>query len=260
MTGFAQVLASGETLEDGLAVEVPSRWLQGRTAYGGFSSALALVAAQQVGGDLPPLRSAQLAMMAPLSGRIEAHAKVERQGRNATWVSAQITGDKGPAFTASFVFMGAIESTLTLDERPVPDDVVALEDAPPMAPDLLAPFIRDHFDVRLGVAMQGEREPDYCWWLRSRDWGTLDPMVEILLCGDGLPPGVLPMMPALVPVSSMHWQVNLLTALPQTRDGWWLLRSTGDFARHGCSSQRMAMWNAQGQAILAGMQSIALFG
>lgn len=68
------------------------------------------------------------------------------------------------------------------------------------------------------------------------------------------------MLHAGVPVSTMHWQVNLLTAAPATRDGWWLLRSTGDYADHGCSSQRMGLWNSDGQPALAGMQSIALFG
>ena len=51
-----------------------------------------------------------------------------------------------------------------------------------------------------------------------------------------------------------------LTPAPATKDGWWLLRSTGDYAEKGCSSQRMAMWNADGVPVLAGMQSVALFG
>ena len=58
----------------------------------------------------------------------------------------------------------------------------------------------------------------------------------------------------------MHWQINLLTPAPFTRDGWYLLRSVGDYAEQGCSSQRMAIWNTDGAPVLAGMQSVALFG
>ncbi|MCX7864564.1 MAG: thioesterase family protein, partial [Novosphingobium sp.] len=63
-----------------------------------------------------------------------------------------------------------------------------------------------------------------------------------------------------VPVSTMQWQINLLSPLPQTRDGWWLLRSIADHAGMGCTSQDEAIWNADGAAMFAGMQSIALFG
>lgn len=260
MTGFAQVLAGGEALTDGLAVDVPETWYQGRTAYGGFSSALALAVAQRIGGDLPPLRSAQLAMIAPLSGRIEACAEIEREGRNATWVSAWISGEKGLGFTASFVFMRPVESTLAIDDRPLPDHANALEEGAALSPGRGATFLRNNFDVRFALPRSEERRPEMCWWVRPREREGLDPMVELLLCADALPPGVMPLLGPHVPVSTMHWQVNLLTAAPATRDGWWLLRSTGDYADHGCSSQRMGMWNADGQPMLAGMQSIALFG
>jgi acyl-CoA thioesterase len=76
---------------------------------------------------------------------------------------------------------------------------------------------------------------------------------------DALPPGVLPLMQRGARVSSMTWQVNLLTAHPETREGWWLLRSEGDYTAHGCSSQRMGLWNADGVPVATGMQSIAIF-
>lgn len=260
MPGFAEIVTGGERLPAGLAVNVPESWHQGRTAYGGFSSALALVVARQIGGELPPLRSAQFAMMAPVHGRVEATAQIERRGRNATWVSARIEGEKGLGFTASFVFMHPVESTLLVDERPLPDSVLAPEEAAALSPDRGATFLRNNFDVRFALPRSAERKPEMCWWLRLRERADLDPMVELLLCADGLPPGVMPLLSPSVPVSTMHWQINALAAQPHTRDGWWLLRSTGDFARQGCSSQGMGLWNASGDPMLAGMQSIALFG
>jgi hypothetical protein len=41
--------------------------------------------------------------------------------------------------------------------------------------------------------------------------------------------------------------------------GHLLLRAEGDFAQHGCSSQRMGLWNADGAPVATGMQSIAIF-
>ena len=262
MTGFAQVLAGARAAPGGTGrvVEVPQSWHQGRTAYGGFSSALALAEAMRVGGDLPPLRSAQLAMMAPLAGEVEVRAAVMRQGRNAVWVSAEVAGAGGTGLTASFVFMRPVESVLSIDDRPMPAGVISPEDAAALSAERGATFLRHNFEVRFALPRGGEKRPEMCWWVRPRERDGLDPMVALLLCADGLPPGVMPLLAPTVPVSTMHWQVNLLTPAPETRDGWWLLRSVGDYARDGCSSQRMAAWNADGRPMLAGTQSIALFG
>lgn len=262
MTGFAQVLQQGEAIEGGLVVDVPQTWHQGRTAYGGFSSALCLAIAQGVGGPgLPPLRSAQLAMMAPVAGRVSVTARIERQGRNATWISARIDGDKGIAFTASFVFMGAVGSAVHLNDRPVPEGLVPAHDARGVTYTAHTPaFLANNFEARHAVPPAERPRPDLCRWVRLNERGGLDPMVELLLLGDALPPGVMPLLPTIVPVSTMHWQVGLLTPAPATDDGWWLLRSTGDYAEGGCSSQGMAIWSADGMPVMAGMQSIALFG
>jgi len=262
MPAFGEVLTAATPIEGGIAVDVPETWHQGRTAYGGFSSALCLAAAQQVGGEgLAPLRSAQMAMMAPVAGHVRATARIERQGRNATWISARIDGDKGLAFTASFVFMGRVESALHLNDRPVPEGLVPAEAGRPETLTRDMPvFLAENFETRHAFAAEPGKRPEICRWVRLSDSAGLDPMVELLLLGDALPPGVLPMLPAIVPLSSMHWQVALLDPAPRTSEGWWLLRSVGDYAEHGCSSQRMAIWNAGGAAVMAGMQSIALFG
>ncbi|HMO69140.1 MAG TPA: thioesterase family protein, partial [Novosphingobium sp.] len=81
------LLAGAEPLTSGFRLAIPEDWHQGRTAYGGFSAALALAAARKAGGEgLPPLRSAAVSFVGPLFGAIEARARVLRAGRNATWV------------------------------------------------------------------------------------------------------------------------------------------------------------------------------
>jgi len=256
---FAALLAGAGQLGDGLQIEVPPDWHQGRTAFGGFSSALALSAALKVGGDMPPLRSAQVSMIGPLAGPVEARARVLRQGRNATWVATEIAGEGGIGLTATFVFMGPVESALHINERPPPEGLIAPGDARAFVNENGPVFLRHHFDVRFALPRGQDKRPELCWWVRARDRSGLDAMTEVLLTADALPPGVMPLMPASVPVSTMQWQINLLTPAPAT-DDWWLLRSTGDYAEKGCSSQRMEIWNARGEPILAGMQSVALFG
>jgi hypothetical protein len=258
---FAAAINSAEPLADGFRLAIPLDWHQGRTAYGGFSSALVLSAAMRCGGaELTPLRSAQVSMIAPLAGIVEVRARVLRRGRNATWMAAEITGEAGVGFTASLVFMGPAESAVHFNERPVPQGLIAIDSAAPLPPGRGVSFLQNHCDVRFALPQRAERQPEMCWWVRVREREGLDPMLEALLIGDALPPGVMPLLPRGAPISTMHWQVNLLTPAPVTTDGWWLLRSAGDYAERGASSQRMDMWNAAGEPVIAGLQSVALFG
>lgn len=252
-------LSNLRRIDGGFATTVPEDWMQGRTSYGGFSAALALEAARGLADDLPPLRSAQVSFVGPLSGEVEVRARILRRGRNASWLSAEVSNASGVGLTATFVFMGAVDSALHLHDVPAPATVVPVEQAKPL-PEGRGPGFAGHFNRRFGLPRTDVPEPEIAWWVQLKDRTGLDPMVELMLCADALPPGVLFMMPNPAPISSMTWLVNLLTPLPETRDGWWLLRSAGNYAEKGCSSQDMAIWNADGTAVAVGMQSIALFG
>lgn len=254
-----ETLSALRPIPGGFATAIPEDWMQGRTSYGGFSAALALEAARGLAPDLPPLRSAQVSFVGPLAGEVEVRARLLRRGRNATWISAEVTSEAGVGLTATFVFMGPVESALHLHDAPPPAGWIPPEQAVPLPEGKNVGFTR-HFERRFALPRSEERRPEIAWWARLRDAEGLDPMVGLLLAADALPPGVMPLLDGWVPVSSMTWIVNLLTPLPQTRDGWWLLRAAGNYAEKGCSSQDMAIWDADGNAVATGMQSIAVFG
>ena len=266
---FAQLLGAADWRADGLALFVPADWHQGRTAYGGFSAALALAAAQHVAREahdagLPPLRSAQVSFVGPLAGEIRVAARVLRAGRNVVWVAAEITDAAGMVgLTASFAFMAQRDSQLALNNCPMPEGLIAPEDAAPVVHAMVPDFMKMHFEARFAQAAKPGKS-GLAWWLRVSEadglGAGLDPMVHLLLVADGPPPGVLPLLGGRVPISSMGWQINLLSPAPVTRDGWWLLASTADYAADGTASERMQMWNRDGVPMYAGMQSIAVFG
>lgn len=244
-----------------LSVDIPLDWHQGRTAYGGFSAALAHAAALRLGEDLPPLRSAQFAMIAPLNGEVEARARLVRRGRNACWIGAEILRDGDVGLSASFVFMAPVPSVLDLDRQTPPDALIPPDEAPLFAFREQTPVcLRRNFEVRFALPRRSQRPGELCWWVRLNEREALDPVTELLLIADALPPGVMPLLPPATPISTMHWQCNLLDPAPVTTDGWWVLRSSADYAAGGRSSQRMNLWNANGGAVMAGVQSIAVFG
>ena len=257
MTSLAEAIAALEPVDGGWRGTVPDNWLQGRTAYGGFSAALALHAAQQSDQDLPALRSAQVAFIGPLSGDITIRATRLRRGRNAAFVQADVESAAGLGLRATFVFMGPIESRIDHRTGTAPDF------APPTA---ATQTYRGHRSVAFSQNFElVDRRDDavgpaeWLRWVRLAERDGLDPMVALIAVADCLPPAALKLLGGPAPLSSMTWLLNILDPRPVTRDGWWLLRATTDYVCAGSSSQPMAIWNADGLPIAEQLQSVAIF-
>lgn len=258
MTTLAEIIAAATPVEGGLSATIPADWMQGRTAYGGLSAALALHAAQMSEPDLPPLRSAQISFIGPLAGPVTIRATKLRRGRTAAFIQSDVISEAGLGLRATFVFMSDHPSAVDFDQR-------ARADRPPPAPGTKLwsgppGFFAQNFefldlkDANLGPA-------ELLRWGRMKVHAGLDPMVHLLAIADGMPPAAIRLFGQQIgPISSLTWIVNLLTPAPATADGWWLLGARSAYARNGCSSQAMAVWNADGDLIAEGMQSVAIFG
>ncbi|WP_033920016.1 thioesterase family protein [Sphingomonas sp. 37zxx] len=256
MTPLRDILAQTTPIDTGFAATIPASWMQGRTAYGGLSTALALHAAQTLEPDLPPLRSAQVSFIGPLAGAVSVTATKLRRGRNAAFIQADVTSEAGLGLRATFVFMAAIESRVAHDaaER-APRTPPGADAKPHSGPDHFFTGNFEYLDDKSALA-----PAEWLRWLRLRERGGVDPLVELLAIGDALPPAAFRLFDAPVPISSLSWIVNILTPAPATDDGWWLLHAKADRAVDGYSSQRMTIWNAAGEPVVEAMQGVAIFG
>ena len=256
MTSLPALLAQAQRSETGFTTEIPSNWLQGRTAYGGLSTALALAAAKQIEPDLPPLRSAQVAFVGPLAGPVTVTATKLRRGRNAAFIQADIASEAGLGLRTTFVFMAALQSAIDHDAT------VPAAHAPPPADAPLytgpAEFFTGNFNFYDLKDVAGPTE--WLRWGRLIDREGLDPEVEMMAMGDALPPAAFKLFQKMTPLSSLTWIVNILQPRAATRNGWWLLEAQTDRARDGYSSQSMRMSNADGALVAEGMQGVAIFG
>jgi acyl-CoA thioesterase len=255
MTSLPEVIAAAEPIADGFRAVVPDNWLQGRTAYGGLSAALALHAAIEADADLPQLRSAQVAFIGPLAGEVTVKATLLRRGRNAAFVQADVTGANGLGLRATFVFMAPIASQLDQPAGEAPRFALPGPETKTYHGMATVPFTQnfEFVDQRDGLGAA-----EWLRWIRLREREGLNPAVELMAVADALPPAALKLIGGHAPLSSMTWQINLLD-VPVTRDGWWLLRAVADHARSGNSSQRMQVWNADGVAVAEQVQSVAIF-
>jgi hypothetical protein len=122
-----------------------------------------------------------------------------------------------------------------------------------------AEFFTGHMqypDKRLELGLATNRLAS---WHRLTEHEGLDHIAELICIGDALPPSAMGLMTQKGMVSSMNWQINMLTDAPSTEDGWWYLSSETHHAATGASSQYMTTYNSRGEAVLTGMQSVAIF-
>ena len=244
------------------AVVMPNaeNWMQGRTLYGGASALIAYTQAIRAFPDLPPLRAAQVGFVAPMGGELELGAKIMRQGRNVTQVRSDILQGGELALTAFFLFAEPREpNALHAAEKPV--DFPPAPDASEDVMSVKGPgFLRNNFEIRRAQDTRGPGAPVVRRWARLKDRAKLDPISELILLGDVLPPGAMRAMQRQGPISSINWSFNLLMTEPQTQDGWWVSENASQHADAGYSSERLRLWNSSGDQVVDGLQSVAIFG
>ena len=262
LAGWASIRASLQKEEGGLRAHIPAHWKQGRTAYGGLTAALMLAATAEQFDDLPPLRSALINFVGPVTDDPLLTANLERRGRNVTSLSAAAHIGEKVVGRADFLFGAARSSKINVD-FPAPP-AMKPKDTEPLTPKAAAgmvPQFFHNFDTWLiaGARPMMGTEGYMRTWSRHKDLESRTGLESLLCIGDVLPPAAMPLMRHMGPISSMSWMFNLLTDRPQTEDGWWHVESRLTAAGGGYSSQVMRIWNTSGELVVEGMQSIAIF-
>lgn len=261
--GFAAIADAMTPSGEGLCASIPDGWKQGRTAYGGLTSGLALVAAQKAFPDLPPLRSANINFIGPVSGAPVFTATLLRRGRNVTTVhvSAEIEGQS----VADIVFTFGIsrDSVLSVnrDITPAPAPGDCKRFTPKIAEPVVPQFFM-RFETKLidgARPMAGAAEGYVRAWSRHMDISSRDGIASLLTLSDVLTPAALPMLKKIAPVSSVNFMLNFVTDNPTTTDGWWQVESRMSSAAQGYSSQIMRIYNYDGQMVAEGLQCVAVF-
>ncbi|MFN4113625.1 MAG: acyl-CoA thioesterase [Sphingomonadaceae bacterium] len=254
----AELLAPLDGRTGPIHLPAAHEWMQGRTLYGGASALLAYTAAIRAFPDLPPLRAGQVAFVGPVGETVEFRTEIVRAGRNVVQVRSELLCENAVALSAFWLFgtarePNALHSPAALDSWPdLPEESLGSDKAPA--------FIANNFELRRAQEGRGPGTPVVRRWLRLREPTGLDPVSDLVLLGDTLPPGAMRAMQRLGPISSINWSFNILDPEPQTRDGWWLGETASEWADHGYSSERLRMWSADGRQVLSGMQSVAVFG
>lgn len=262
MTTTLDQLLSGATRDgDAWRHHIGPDWMQGRTAYGGISAALALDAAMREHPGGAPLRTAQISFVGPVGGETSTTTRALRQSKSSRFVAADLMSDAGYGTSAVFSFMPGRASHLDHTKTVVPavPDANRLISIPehPMRPE----FTRK-FDMRpIGGPGFGHGKAigEIITWVRWADEPNCDPHIALLALADALPPAALVLFSQFGPISSSTWIQHFLTDHPKTSDGWWLLVSRTTQAQRGFSAQTMEIWNTDRELVSVGGQGVAIY-
>lgn len=260
MPTFREVCEGLTAAGAGWEIEAPEGWRQGRTLYGGITGALCAAAGTRTHADLPPLRSAQIALVGPASGRIRFDSAILRQGRSSTVVGVDAVGDAGPAARAIFTYAAPRESAVAHDTAAAPQ-VPPPEDCPNYFSGF-APGFSGNFEARLAAGarpLTPGAAPDLTIWVRHAADAGDDTTLALLALADVPPPAAFITFPQPAPISTATWSLDLFQPLTGAPGDWRLLRSISEQAADGYSLQAMDVWDARGRRLAAARQMVAIF-
>jgi acyl-CoA thioesterase len=259
---FSEAMQTVTRHNDGWQATVSEDWLQGRSAFGGLQSALALRAMRELVPMDMPLRSLQTTFVAPVpAGVVSIHAQRLREGRSAIQIEASLHDGEQTLCRLIGVFGRARPSAL--DFQPVQPTVEN-----PAAQDLRyvegrMPAFTQHFGARWlrgGLPFSGSHQRENVVQLSLRDEGRVDE-THVLAFADFTPPIALSMFDAPTPGSSLTWMLELL------RDRYddlgmdnWRVDAELIAARDGYTNQSVMLWGPRGEPVALSRQSMVVFG
>lgn len=244
----------------GYSSDIPDSWRQGRTLYGGLTTALAAAAARAHGTELGPLRSLQIAFIAPPLGRPRYEPSILHSGRSVTFLGVDCATDAGLCSRAVLTYGRARTSDMH-DRRLAAPPVPPASHCPVVRIDAAqAPAFLAHVELRFAAGSPpfSGGEPEFAMWVRHRDATGVDPELALIAVADVLPPAVLAARSDFRPASSITWMIDLAD-VPADPTDWYLLTSSSDIAADGYSLQSMCCFAADGRLAAAGRQTVAVF-
>lgn len=247
---------------DDVVATVGEEWLQGRSVFGGLQAAIAVAAMRAQVDAALPLRTLQVAFIAPVpAGEVRARAVVLRRGGSATQVEARIVAGDQVLLLAVGIF-GSARASVVKHAPAVRDDPGDGNLRMPWVPGV-TPAFTQQFDARWrigGTPFTGNASRDHVIELSLKDRG---PATEshVLAFADFAPPVALSMLSKVAPGRSMTWMLDFLrtdfATLPLTG---WRVDVHLDAAADGYTSQSLTVIAPDGAPVALGAQNMVIFG
>ncbi len=260
MTAFDETTALTPAGSDRWTAQLAPDWMQGRTVFGGLVAAVATRAAADVAGADRPLRSVDVAFVAPLSpGTVEVTAEVLAAGRAVTHLAVSVWQEDVLGARLHVVAGASRASALQVPAGPrAMDGHAEPATAGIEMPYLegITPMFTQHIETRwcapaFPFSGAGPESTAVHGWCRHRTAASgLAAVIGLL---DAWPPAVLPMAAAPIPASTVRWSAHLVGSATSASDDWlWYEAETvhsadGYVTAHAAlyAERRLVAWSEQ---------------
>ena len=261
VTTLTQLFQRAKREPGAIELEVPADWMQGRSIFGGLQVAIALEAMRTCVPDAV-LRTLQTTFVAPVAaGKVQARARVLRQGKNATHVEARLLDGGETQAVVMGVFGHARSSKAArLPLRPPLDASSPFEVSyvPGVSPSFVQHFRRRWLKGPRPFAGQATHE-------QVVEVGMLDEGMlseaHLVAIADFIAPVALSYLDAPAPASTLTWMLELLCDDVRRfpLDGF-RLDAELTAARDGYTNQSVVIWAPDATAVALSRQSMLVFG
>lgn len=249
-------------------VDLPKGWLQGRTIYGGLSTAMMLhKAVLAVNDPAKRLLSVSVTFVGPVEEKpVKLTAEILRQGKSVTTVEARLWQDDAVLSILIASFGLARESKLVVhQQRPAPE-YPSVEDLFIVQHNKMMPQCYQNFQLAWaegGYPCSGSEQPDFGGWFRfdeSQYENSAMTAKDFLMLLDIWPAGAFSIMTVPAPGSSLSWHVTLLEQIDYRRLDWFKYKVFTDHAEHGYATEYAHVWDKDNRLIAISRQTVAIFG
>lgn len=273
MNSLAKLIAERRIETDGpsatVEFDVTDDWLQGRTAFGGLSSAFGVQAMRDLPtpiADGTSLRALQTAFVGPVgAGTVRVEAILLREGKSIRQVQATLRQEGQIAAVMLGVFAKDRASTM----RPVRPPRPPASHAPealltrPFVAGSTPSFLR-HFDMRWDDGpMPGSGGSGMSTRIHMRllDAAGLSNEILTVMMADVSPTPAAGQFKPAVPASSVSWALELR---PSDRaiapDGWWRADNDSIVVDGGYVNHSARLWAPGGELAALAYQVVSIYG
>ncbi|MEW6998526.1 acyl-CoA thioesterase [Colwelliaceae bacterium BS250] len=246
-------------------IKIDSSWAQGRTIFGGISTALVYQAIWQTVSHDRVLRSLNTNFVGPISPNVGLHIEVEilREGKNVTQVMAKAVQNDRVCIVSQASFGVAKKSkirveNLELHNMEMPKKAKFLPQIPKLVPKFL-----QHLDISIAagkIPFSGAKDSYMHGWMRFKQAPEKITDAHLIALIDAWPPAVLQMLKWPAPASSMSWNVEFIhphISLKPT--DWFAYQVKTRQAADGYGHTEANIWDSAGELVAISRQTVAIF-
>jgi acyl-CoA thioesterase len=239
---------------------LPEGWSQGRSVFGGLTTAMA-VALGHSASQGRPLRTLTTHLVRPTApGEIQGDVALIRSGRNVSFVEVTLAQGGKETSRSTLVFAAPNPDALRITaEPPTPESPVDALEPLPRTSGRIPEFVQ-HVDMRWVTGQHpftGSTQSDFTGYCRFKvPAGGPEGLIALL---DVWPAPPLAMLNRPAPASTVSWTAHLLK-VPEVLSGWcfYTYRTVaGEGGYHTCAGH---LYDAEGALLAYSEQLVAVYG